>query len=502
MAIVYVINKDGKSLMPTNRCGHVRHLLKSKKAIVVSNNPFTIQLKYEVDNITQDIILGIDPGRTNIGVTAVKGNGETVFSAEIESRNKEVTKGMKERKTHRNASRKGRRLTRQRRAIKADTVFDSKEKERYLPHYRKPITVKYIKNKEAKYCNRKRPKGWLTPTVKHCVLTHINLIKKLLKFLPITKVSIEVNTFDFQLLENPHIKAWQYTKGKLFGYKDVNDFIKEYQNNKCLLCSNEIEHYHHIIPRSKGGSNSADNIVGLCLHCHNRVHTNEKANTKVREIKAGLVKKYSGSSVLNAAMPYIINEIKNLNLDMWLTIGRRTKAFRDKYNIDKRHFLDAYCIACDEMISPKISIWNKAYKIKQYRRHDRGYIHKANYDRKYYLDNVLVAVNRNKALEQKEDSLKEYREKLIEERGIKEAEKIISRLECKEHKAAVKDINRIMPGALIESKGKIFNLKGTNGKHNNAIDYYVSEEGKKYRYKTCSVIRRNEGIEILQGIKV
>lgn len=27
MSTVYVLNKDGKPLMPTTRCGHVRHLL-------------------------------------------------------------------------------------------------------------------------------------------------------------------------------------------------------------------------------------------------------------------------------------------------------------------------------------------------------------------------------------------------------------------------------------------------------------------------------------------
>ena len=58
--------------MPTTRSGRVRHLLNRKQARVVGMNPFTIQLLYEVGNYTQDIILGIDPGRTNIGITAVK----------------------------------------------------------------------------------------------------------------------------------------------------------------------------------------------------------------------------------------------------------------------------------------------------------------------------------------------------------------------------------------------------------------------------------------------
>ena len=32
MSTIYVLNKDGKPLMPTTRGGHVRHLLKEQKA--------------------------------------------------------------------------------------------------------------------------------------------------------------------------------------------------------------------------------------------------------------------------------------------------------------------------------------------------------------------------------------------------------------------------------------------------------------------------------------
>lgn len=45
--------------------------------------------------------------------------------------------------------------------------------------------------------------------------THKNLIKKLSKFLPITKVVLEINKFSFMDLENPNIKKYQYQKGLL-----------------------------------------------------------------------------------------------------------------------------------------------------------------------------------------------------------------------------------------------------------------------------------------------
>ena len=47
--------------MPTTRCGKVRKLLKEGKAVVRSN-PFTIRLKYDTDNVVQDLYLGIDTG--------------------------------------------------------------------------------------------------------------------------------------------------------------------------------------------------------------------------------------------------------------------------------------------------------------------------------------------------------------------------------------------------------------------------------------------------------
>ena len=90
MNIVYVLNKDGKPLMATTRGGRVRYLLKEKKARVVSSTPFTIQLNYDTPDVTQDLILGIDPGRTNIGVAVVKEDGSCVFSAHLETRNKDV----------------------------------------------------------------------------------------------------------------------------------------------------------------------------------------------------------------------------------------------------------------------------------------------------------------------------------------------------------------------------------------------------------------------------
>jgi len=205
MSTVYVLNKDGKPLMPTTRGGHVRHLLKEQKARVVRAKPFTIQLLYETNDVVQPLYLGIDPGRTNIGVAVVKANGTAVFTAHLETRNKEVPKLMQDRKKARRARRtNGRRCRRQRRAKANGTIskkcvkqttaqngsVSKRAKEigvikRHLPGCEKDVLCIGIKNKEAKFNNRTRPTGWLTPTANQLLQTHINLVKKIQKVMQI-----------------------------------------------------------------------------------------------------------------------------------------------------------------------------------------------------------------------------------------------------------------------------------------------------------------------------
>ena len=278
MSTVYVLNKDGKPLMPTTRGGHVRHLLKEQKARVVRAKPFTIQLLYETNDVVQPLYLGIDPGRTNIGVAVVKANGTAVFTAHLETRNKEIPKLMQDRKKARRARRtNGRRCRRQRRAKANGTISKKCVKQttaqngsvskrakdigvikRRLPGCEKDVLCIGIKNKETKFTNRTRPEGWLTPTANQLLQTHINLVKKIQKFLPISDVVLEVNKFAFMRLDNPNIQKWQYQQGPLYKKESLESAVSEIQEHHCLFCKKPIDHYHHVVPQHKNGSNTIE----------------------------------------------------------------------------------------------------------------------------------------------------------------------------------------------------------------------------------------------------
>ena len=84
--MVYVLNINGQPLMPTNRHGKVRHLLRYGKAKVVKRCPFTIQLLYSSTNYTQQITLGVDAGSKHIGLSATTETKE-LYASDIELRN-------------------------------------------------------------------------------------------------------------------------------------------------------------------------------------------------------------------------------------------------------------------------------------------------------------------------------------------------------------------------------------------------------------------------------
>ena len=87
MDTIYVLNRDGRPLMPMHSWGRVQRFLKSGRASVVSSLPFTIRLKKQIEDPELDrCILGIDPGRTNIGLCVTDGKGKHLTLCAIGNR--------------------------------------------------------------------------------------------------------------------------------------------------------------------------------------------------------------------------------------------------------------------------------------------------------------------------------------------------------------------------------------------------------------------------------
>ena len=442
---IYVLSADGDPLMPTRRRGHVKRLLNRGKARIVSHVPFVIQLKYDGPKNTQPLFGGIDPGRTNIGAAVVTPEGKCVYRSHTASRNRDVPKKMKARKSHRQASRRGERLRRKRRA-RANRTTTEFPNGRMLPGYKKPVMVKDIVNTTAKFNYRKRHEKWLTPTTNQLVQTHENLIRRITAILPVTDWTIEANKFAFMQMDNGKCYGIDFQNGRMKSYRNSHEYVYERQNGVCPLCGAPIEHYHHIIPRSQGGSDLPENILGVCMKCHERIHKGEL----ITGMK-GVMKKYGALSVLNSGFP-------------------------------KDHDIDAFCIACIGSGITPVRRLSHTFEIVQFRRHDRSLI-KSQRERTYRLDGRTVCRNRHKRFEQKEDSLEEFRQKYPDQ---------VSRLTVTKSMHYYNDANRLMPGAVFLFEGERYVLQGqiTRGRYYNAIEC----EKRNFPAAKCTIIRENAGL--------
>lgn len=499
----YVRSIDGKPLDPMHSYPRVKRFIKEGKAVIISHKPFVIQLTYEIEDVkTGRHILGDDTGRTNTGTAVINLSGDIAYAAHVETCNKNVPDHMKERATHRSASRSGERKVRQRRAVKNGTTFkDGITRERTLPKCDKPITNKYITNSEARFANRSRTIGWLTPTARHLLETHLKSIEMACDLLPITDIVIEITKWDFAKMQNPGIKNWAYQKGRLFCYNSVNDAVSDRQNGKCLICSKKhIDNYHHIIPRHLGGSDSIDNLAGLCESCHAKVHTDADFKAKLKTKQEGMLKKFHALSVMNQIMPFLLEELvkRYPDKDIYVTTGFETAQLRNKLGLPKTHVIDAWCIAASiidiDNIEPN-TITEVArlqpYEVKQFRRNNRAIINNQR-ERTYKYNGKVVAKNRKKRFEQESDSLEDWFNKQVALYGVKAAEKMRSQLKVTKSTRYYNTPGRIMPGAAFLYEGKRYVL---SGQHCNGAYYRAVGCGKQdFPSKKCTIIQRNSGL--------
>lgn len=499
---IYVLGTDGNPQMPTKRKRHVLKLLNTGRARVAEKVPFTIQLKYENNPILQPVTLAEDPGRTNVGVATLSPAGDLILSAVVETRNKEISKLIAERKAHRQASRRGERKARQRLAKKYGSMVKSGAIMRKLPQYAADsfVNCKFIRNTEARFCNRKRKEGWITPTVRHLVQTHLNVILKISKYLPITDVAIEVNRFAFVQMENPESFGVDFQNGLLKGYNDVKEAVLAQQQGHCLMCKGKIEHFHHIVPRSQGGSNTIGNQAGLCTKCHNKIHTQPTFKERLEKKKSGLMKKYGALSALNQAIPFICKEMIRIYgaEHVHFCTGKETSLIRTGFGYEKTknnqlHEVDAYCVGLATLgieVTKCPGFFN-TYHIKQFRRQDRSNIHYQR-ERAYYFDNQKVATNRRPRFEQSGDALSDWYEKQVQAYGKEEADKMLGKLNVKKSTRAYNSKDRLMPGTVFYYDGKRLVMSGqiTGGAYLRAY----GDAKTNYPVSKCQIVRHNEGL--------
>jgi 5-methylcytosine-specific restriction endonuclease McrA len=330
---VFLIDSNKTPLNPVNPA-QARKLLDSGKAAVFRRYPFTLILKRALANPNlYPLTLKIDPGSKFTGIALVTNQGNVIWGMELQHRGQQIKDAL----SHRRHVRRGRRNRNTR--------------------YRK-----------AKFLNRKRPNGWLAPSLKHRVLTTITWVKRLHNFAPIGAIAQELVKFDTQAIQNPEISGTQYCAGTLHGC-ECREYLLEKWNRQCAYCGVEevpLE-IEHIQPKSKGGS---DRISNLCLACRkcNQGKGNKDIkdflkgkpdvlNRVLRQAKAPL----KDAAAVNTTRWALFSVLKQTKLPVTTGTGGQTKFNRQRFELPKAHWIDAACVGAVEALE---LVTTKILKVK------------------------------------------------------------------------------------------------------------------------------------------
>ena len=303
---VFVLNLQGKPLMPCSYAKSKR-MVKKGAAKVVKRFPFTIQLNFACENVIQDVFLGIDTGYGNIGFSAVSEKSELICGT------LKLDGKTKERLDERRMYRRGRRSRHH--------------------WYRKPRFLNRVSTKK---------KGWLPPSIERIYQTHLTLIEKIKKILPITKVIVEVAKFDIQKLENPEVVGTDYQQGSMYEYQNIRSYLMSREKGLCEHCKKDFKnnpsHIHHRKQKSKDGNNRLGNLMLVHEKCHKEIH---KKPELLKKYQVALTKNYKHSTFMSIINKKLYEDVENLEV----TFGNITFVNRNNLGLEKTHYNDAFVIA-------------------------------------------------------------------------------------------------------------------------------------------------------------
>ena len=333
--LVYVLNKRGKALMPC-KAAKARILLKERKAKVIRREPFTIQLLYGSSGYKQDITLGIDAGAKHIGVSASTKHRE-LYSADVELRT---------------------------------DIVDLISTRRELRRSRRNRKTRYRK---ARFKNRKKPKGWLAPSILNRINAHLSVVNNVCNILPITTIVVETASFDIQKIKNPSIESVGYQNGEQLGFWNIREYVLFRDGHTCQHChgksGDKILNVHHLESRKTGG-NAPNNLITLCETCHKAYHAGKI------ELKQKRGQSFKEAAFMGIMRWAFLEKLRELYPDVRNTYGYITKNNRIRLGLPKEHYVDAYCIAGNLEAERLSYYWYQ----KQVRKHNRQ-IHKIQYSK-------------------------------------------------------------------------------------------------------------------------
>jgi len=329
MNCVFVLDSAKRPMTPC-RPAQARRMLRDGKAAVFRRFPFTLILKEtKPAAVVKPLTAKIDPGSRFTGIALTDTRGRVLFAAELQHRGQSIKAALQDRRAHRRNRRS--RNTR----------------------YRAP-----------RFLNRRRPEGWLPPSLQHRVDTTMTWVGRLRRFALVEEIGVERVKFDTQKLQNPEIAGVKYQQGELFGY-EVKEYLLEKFGRVCAYCggitNDPVLEVEHIVPPKLGGSNRVSNLTIACSTCNREkgkctpqmwadaLAGSDREIDQIRRENCATVHAKAKAPLKDAAAVNmtrwaLYRRLTATGLPVETGTGAQTKFNRSRLGYPKAHWIDAACV--------------------------------------------------------------------------------------------------------------------------------------------------------------
>lgn len=279
-----------------------RKLLRAGRAEVLRGSPFAIRLKYPVEDPAGSLRVKVDDGSKRAGIALVNGHtGEVVFRGTLIQRG-DVS----------------RLLTLRR-------------------EYRRNRRYRIVRHRECRSDNRKQVVPF--PSIRQKREAVYRVLADLAKIAPVSGVDVELVSAG---VRNPVLSGGS-AREKVLG-----------RDGACVLCgSTERLQRHHLVPRSKGGTDTPENQVTLCEGCHRKLHAGELSLDRKGRTFAWIAHAVLGKAYLLA----LLSRFGGVRI----CGGWQTREWREGMDLPKSHANDAASLFPPErqlaFCGPEYLIW-------------------------------------------------------------------------------------------------------------------------------------------------
>lgn len=302
---VFVVDKSGRPLLPTHPA-RARMLLKKGRASVERVIPFAIRLDRIIENPVGSLKAKVIDGAKRVGIALVNEfTGEVVFRGVILLRQ--------------NVSR----------------LITLRREYRRNRRYRK------VRHRKARFSNRKQMMP--PPSIRQKKESVLRVLKDLAKIAPISGVDVALHSFDISsIAAGRKLYGNEYTKSPYEG-KTTREKVLNRDGRKCVLCGSETNlQRHHVVFRSRGGTDTPQNQVTLCKECQRKIHVEGQK----QGFRGRMFREFAHAQAGKAYLLGLLGEFGTVRT----CSSKEIKAWREKFGLEKSPSNNALALFAEEPV--------------------------------------------------------------------------------------------------------------------------------------------------------